>query len=48
VYELLEVKGHSQKYALTPSQDVSVRTKLFNQWLSQQRRRASVKRYVAT
>jgi SurA N-terminal domain len=46
--ELLEVKGHSRTYSLTPAQQLSVRTKLFNRWLGRQRLRASVKRYVAT
>lgn len=47
-YTLLLVEGHVQRYRMTASQQLGVREQLFASWITRQREKATVQRYVAT
>ena len=45
-YSLFQVEAHHKHLLMTSKQQLSMRQQLFAQWLSQQRRKATIHRYV--
>jgi hypothetical protein len=44
----VQVAGRVNRHRLAAAQELSLRTQIFNRWLSNQQRRAAVRRYVVT